>query len=129
MSVFEYSSGYHPAAPVCEIYLGRAGQPATIGPLPALLDTGSDMTIIPTTYLRQIQAKRISRGQARSIWGDTRTVGIYMVSFALHDLQISTLQVLEDHRTDEIVIGRFVLNRFKIMLDGPSAMTEFMEMI
>lgn len=129
MSHYEYSSRYTPAAPVCEIYLGRAGQPTILGPLTALIDTGSDMTIIPAAYLTQLQAKRVSRGRARSIWGDSRVVDIYMVSFALHSLQISTLQVLADDQAEDVVIGRRVLSRFKLVLDGPSAMTEILAML
>jgi len=129
MNEYEYSSAYQPAAPVCDIYLGQPGHKATLGPLQALMDTGSDMTVIPLSYLRQVAAKRISQGQARSMWGDSRQVEIYMVAFALNTLHISTLQVLADDTTDEIVIGRGVLNRLKLVLDGPSAMTHIIEII
>lgn len=126
MSVYEYSSTYSPMAPVCQIYIGRGGDAPTLGPLEALLDTGSDMTIIPSNYLKQVRAKRISRGRARSVWGDTRTVDIYIIALALEELQISALQVLADEQGDEIVLGRPVLNRLKMILDGPAAQIEIM---
>ncbi len=129
MNIYEYSSDYIPAAPTCQIHLGSAGGQPILGPIDALIDTGSDISVVPLAYLRQIKAKRISRGQARTIWGDSRVVDIYIVSFALHELRISTLQVLADDQSNEIVLGRRVINRLKLMLDGPAAQTEILESI
>ena len=129
MNVYEYSSDYVPAAPVCQIYLGPGGGQPTAGPFEALIDTGSDMSVIPTDYLHQIKAKRISRGQARSLWGASRTVDIYIISIALDELKVSAVQVLSDDQGDEIVIGRRILNRLKIILDGPAAQMEILESI
>ena len=129
MSVYEYSSNYYPLAPICQIYLGLGGSQPTLGPLEALMDTGSDMSIIPIDLLKQIGAKRISRGRARSVWGDARSVDIYIIALALEDLQISTLQVLADDQGHEIVIGRPVLNRLKMILDGPAAQIEIVDTI
>ena len=129
MTFHEYSSAYFPVAPVCQIYLGEGGGQPTLGPFEALIDTGSDMTVIPTDYLHQARAKRISRGQARSMWGDSRTVDIYVVSLGLDDLRITTLQVLADDQGNEIVLGRLVLNRLRIILDGPASLTEITDNI
>jgi predicted aspartyl protease len=124
MTTYEYSTVYLPAAPVCQVYLGQAGSEPTSGPFDALLDTGSDITVIPLAYLREVKAKRISRGRARSMWGDARTVDIYLVAFALDQLRFSALQVLAEADGQEIVVGRAVLNRLKILLDGPAALLE-----
>lgn len=74
--------------------------------------------------LRQIRAKRMSRARARSVWGDVKRVDLYLVSFALNGLRFNALRVLADNNGDEIIIGRFVLNRLKVVLDGPAAMVE-----
>ena len=124
MSFYEYSSDYSPAMPVCEIYLGSVGDEPTFGPLEAILDYGADEVVVPTRYLRQIRAKRMSRARARSVWGDVKSVDLYLVSFALNGLRFNALRVLADNNGDEIIIGRFVLNRLKAVLDGPAAMVE-----
>lgn len=124
MSFYEYSSDYSPAMPVCEIYLGPVGDEPTFGPLEAILDYGADEVVALTRYLRQIGAKRMSRGTARSVWGDVRAVDVYLVSFALNGLRLNALRVLADNSGDEIIMGRFVLNRLKVVLDGPAAMAE-----
>ena len=68
MSFYEYSSNYLPACPVCEISLGSVGQQPTLG-LEAVVDTGSDMAIIPIRYLYQVGAKRLGQRRARSVCG------------------------------------------------------------
>lgn len=118
MATYDYNVDYVPAAPVCQIYLGPGGGEATFGPYGALIDSGADISIIPMSYLRRISAPLIGRDRARSVWGDSRSVGVYAVSFKLEGLQIKTLRVLADEQGDEIVIGRTVLNRLKIILDG-----------
>ena len=124
MGFYEYSSDYSPAMPICEIYLGLVGNEPTFGPLEAILDSGADEVVVPTRYLRKIGAKRMSRARARSVWGDTKQVDLYLVSLSLNGLRFNALRVLADNRGDEIIIGRFVLNRLKIILDGPAAMVE-----
>ena len=127
MSFYEYSSDYIPSMPVCEVYLGPSGKEPTLGPLEAILDIGADVTVVPTKYLRQFGAKAMGTGRAHSIWGDSKPVELYAVSFRLDHLRFKALRVLADDTSDEIVLGRFVLNRLKIVLDGPASMLEIVE--
>lgn len=127
MSFHEYSSDYRPSMPVCEVYLGPSGKEPTLGPLEAILDIGADVTVVPTKYLRQFGAKAMGTGRAHSIWGDSKPVELYAISFRLDHLRFNALRVLADDTSDEIVLGRFVLNRLKIVLDGPASMLEIVE--
>lgn len=124
MSFYEYSANYSPAMPVCMVYIGAGGAPPTLGPFTAIIDTGADITVIPLPYLQQVNAKRISRGRARSLWGDLKIVDVYSVALNLDGLKFAALRVLADDAGEEIILGRFVLNRLKVTLDGPSALTE-----
>lgn len=127
MSFYSYSTNYTPAMPVCQVYLGPGGGEPVLGPLEAILDTGADIAVIPRRYLRQVGAKWVSRGRARSLWGDARAVDVYAVALALDGLRVTALRVLADDQGDEIVLGRMVLNRLKIVLDGPAAMVEIVD--
>lgn len=127
MSIHEYSSTYIPAIPVCQIYLGVGGGEPTLGPLQAIIDTGADISVVPIAYLRQLGVRPVSQGTAPSLWGDRRNVRIYAVSLRLDRLHLRALQVLADEQEDEIVLGRTVLNRLQIVLDGPAAITEIVE--
>jgi predicted aspartyl protease len=126
MTVYDYSSVYVPAAPLCSITLGAGGREPSLGPLEALLDTGADICVVPIDYLRQVGAQQIGEGRARTLWGDARSVGVYAVSMQLEGLRLNALRVLADDRNEEIVLGRLVLNRLKIVLDGPAALLEIL---
>ncbi len=126
MAVYDYDVDYAPPAPVCQIYLGPGGDEANYGPYKALIDTGADISILPMDYLRQIGAPQVGRDRARSVWGDARSVGVYAVSFKLEGLHIRALRVLADEQGDEIVLGRTVLNRLRIVLDGWASVTDIL---
>ena len=106
---------------------GPGGGEANFGPYEALIDTGADISIIPIGYLRQIGAPQVGRDRARSVWGDSRSVIVYAVSFKLEGLQIKALRVLADEQGDEIVLGRTVLNRLKIILDGWASVVDIID--
>ena len=102
MSFHEYSSDYYPSMPVCQVYLGPSGKEPTLGPLEAILDIGADVTVVPTKYLRQFGAKAMGTGRAHSIWGDSKPVELYAVSFRLDHLRFKALRVLADDTSDGI---------------------------
>ena len=79
---------------------------------------------MPAEYLLAVEARRISRAKARSLWGDTRNVNVHAVALKIDGLQINALQVVADEQGSEIVLGRQVLNRLKMTLDGPATTTE-----
>ena len=94
MAVYELSTAYSPAAPVCPVYLGAGGVDAAFGPYPALLDTGADFSVIPLPLLQQIGAPSIGHGRARGLWQQSRTVTVYAVSLRVETLQLRALRVL-----------------------------------
>jgi predicted aspartyl protease len=113
--------------PICTLYLGVGGQEPRLGPLDAVIDTGADITVVPLLYLRQLGVKAVSQGTARALWGDRRVVQLYTVSLRLDRLHLRALQVMADVQGDEIILGREVLNRLHLVLDGPAAVTEIVE--
>jgi hypothetical protein len=64
----DYDSDYNPAMPVVEIQLRRSANRPAIH-LQAIVDTGSDATMIPLPYLHQLQARK---GLANIEWHSRR---------------------------------------------------------
>ena len=127
MSHYPYSSEYFPAAPVLEITLGAPGTPPTLGPLEALVDTGADATLIPMKYLRQIGARKVDQATLRSQWGERRPVSLYAVAVEISQRRLAAMWVVGDEIGNEVVLGRNVLNRLRLLLDGPAGMTEVLD--
>jgi predicted aspartyl protease len=127
MSYHPYSNAYFPAAPVMEIRLGAPGAEVTLGPIEALVDTGADATLIPMSHLNQVSAMKVDQANMRSQWGECRSVSIYSVALEVDDHRFSATWVIGDELGNEVVLGRNVLNRLRLLLDGPAAMTEVLK--
>ncbi|MFN8496420.1 MAG: retroviral-like aspartic protease family protein [Anaerolineae bacterium] len=121
--IFRYSQDYDPAAPVVEIRLSSIAEDLQSRPLQALIDTGADGTIVPVAILDNIRAPSTTEMFIRSQWGESRRVLLYLVDVELGDLTVPGVEVVGDELSDEIVLGRDVINRVRVFLDGPKGMT------
>ena len=124
MGFHEYSSAYAPPMLVCRLRLGAGDTEQLLGPFDALLDTGSDVSVVPSHLLEELGSHPTSYGTARSVWGTSRRVTVHIVAVEIDGIQFGAVQVLADEVGNEIIIGRTILNRLTLILDGPASMTE-----
>ena len=115
-----YLDAYYPPMPALEIHLGYPGESLSIGPVAAILDTGADSTLIPQTLLDQLGAPFSDEARLRSHWGEWRTVSLFTVDIGLEAIRLPAIEVIGDEQGQEIIVGRNVLNRLRILLDGPT---------
>jgi hypothetical protein len=121
---------HFPPAPVLEISIGKPGEQAGGSTFLALVDTGADATIIPVEHLAQNRAQKVDQSAAlRSHWGERRLVALYAVAMGIGPYQFPAIQVVGDEVGNEVVLGRNVLNRLRLLLDGPAGVTEILEKI
>ena len=121
-----YLHTYYPAMPAVEIYLGYPDESLGVGPLTAILDTGADSTLIPISLLNQLGAPLSDEARLRSHWGEWRTVSLFTVDIGLETVRLPAVEVVGDEQDQEIIIGRNVLNRLKILFDGPLNQVEIL---
>jgi len=58
---------------------------------------------------------------ARGKWGGRRRVNLFLVDVHIGESVLPHVQVVGDEVGDEIILGRDVLNKLKLLLDGPAA--------
>ena len=121
---FAYGTDYWPPAPIFEIRLGLPCGALQLGPVRALVDTGADTTVAPLALLRQLGARADDYRNLRSPWGELRRVPIYTVDIGIAELRIPAIDVAGVEHMDELILGRNVLNKLLITLDGPKQMLE-----
>lgn len=119
MIEFPFDGTYSPPVPVCQVSFSVARSGQSTGPLSAILDTGADGTLVPQHYLDAIGARRVMEAGLRSQWGERRIVYLYLVTLHIGEIELPGTYVVGDEQSDEIVLGRNVLNHLKIWLDGP----------
>jgi hypothetical protein len=123
---YPYDTTYDPPIPVCDVTLMA---PATdrYAELSAIVDTGADGTIVPIRFLRRIGARRAFEANLRSQWGERRTVFLYLVDLTIGELALPGVYVVGDELGDETVLGRNVLSRLRVLLDGPQAVMTLLD--
>ncbi len=118
MKTFDYSYDYEPRAPVAMVSLLSATTGLQVGPLQAFIDSGADGTIVPQDYLEEIQAPITRERFLRSQWGERRRVLLYSIDVKIGDMLLYACEVVGDNRSDELILGRDVLNQLRVLLDG-----------
>ena len=121
---FPYAAHYQPPFPVLELRLHNEEQSRQTDLLLALIDTGADGTLVPISYLRQMLAPALTTRRLRSHWGEWRSVQLFALDFEIVGRRLVNVFVIGDEQGDEIVLGRNVLNRLRLSLDGVANETE-----
>jgi predicted aspartyl protease len=117
---FPYSARYQPPMPAVEIALGAPEADYSLGPLPAILDTGADITVVPQEYLIRLDAPIVAGEYLRSPWGERQSVKIYEVNLRIQGHALYHVQAASEPGGREVLLGRNVLNSLNLQLDGPN---------
>lgn len=126
MPGISYLDTHYPEIPVLEIYLGYPAEKLSLGPLVAIVDTGADGTLIPQKLLDQIETPMVDTVRIRSHWGEWRRVMVFTVDMGFENLRLPAVDVIGDETGTDIILGRNVLNRLKLLLDGPGHYTQIL---
>ncbi len=121
MMHYSYSARYYPPMPAAEVALGVPGADFSMGPLPTIIDTGADITVVPRQYLMRLEAPVVASGYLRSPWGGRHDVKIYEVNLRIGEHDLYEVEVVGEPGWREILLGRNVLNQLDLRLDGPKA--------
>lgn len=109
----------HVAEPVLDLKLMALGVKSSFHQTEGFIDTGADMTIVPLVVLRRLHLKPVGQGKLISQWGDEHLVSFYLVDVEINDTLLPAIRVAGDESSSEILIGRNVLNKLPLLLDGP----------
>jgi hypothetical protein len=116
---------YHPPFPALTTYLRNGDE--RIGPFLALLDTGADVTFVPVDLLQEIEAMAALKATVRSHFGELQPIQLYIVGFQVENLTLASTYVVGDEIGDAIILGRDVLNKLPLFIDGMQAQTELLD--
>jgi predicted aspartyl protease len=119
-----YSLDFYPPMPMLQVRLGIADTGLSTQELLGIVDTGADSTIVPIALLDEIEASIEGFSTARGPWGDSHPVNLYAVDAIIEGITLPGIIVIGDEEGDEVVLGRNVLNRLKMLLDGLKLQTD-----
>lgn len=119
-----YQPNYRPPFPVLGVVLFN--DVGKLEPLPALLDTGADATIVPIELLHRVNAEEAGWAGLRPFMGQTQRVQKFVIDIQVNGWVLPGIYVVADPMGDEIILGRDVLNKLPLFLDGPEQQTELL---
>ncbi len=122
-----YLDTYDPPMPVLEIQLGYPEETLTLGPLTAIVDTGADGTLVPQSLVDEIGAPFVDDVRIRSHWGEWCNTQMFTVDVGIGELRLAAVEVVGDDQDTEIILGRNILNRLRLLLDGPAGQVEVLD--
>lgn len=120
-NAFPYNKvDYYPAAPVADITI-TATKRITLS---ALVDSGSDTSMMPLTALTAIEAEYLETKRVRGLFGHARNADLYLVDVQLGDYRVPAVRVIGVPSGETAIIGRDILNHLIVVLDGIALITE-----
>lgn len=124
---FPYNRDYSPIAPSLQVTFVSAEKQFSVGPFIALVDTGTDATAVPIAPLEKIMAPIARESMVVPHWGARYAVSLFSVDVKIGEWTFAGIEVIGDTRGNEVILGRDVLNKLRLLLDGPAQTTEILE--
>lgn len=122
-----YSFASYPPIPILPFLLSFPDAKDWHGPITGIVDSGADYTIIPLAALTLIDPPFVGSANVVSQWGDRREVRVYHVDLQIGTIVLPAVEVAGDADSNEVILGRNVLNDLTICLRGPEVVLELLD--
>ena len=120
-----YSHAYYPPMPVLDVSLSCPAEDDWRGSVVAVVDTGADFTVVPLSLLNSLRAPMVRPAVLSSVWQERRPIYIYEVDLRIGQQVLPAVDVAGDPFSNEMLLGRNVLSRLDIRLEGPALRSHF----
>jgi hypothetical protein len=121
---YAYNKQVTPPAPFVHVSI----RPPHEGPagvvVPAQIDPAADLSVIPGRLVEELQLVPLDFVSVLGFGGNSSTLPTFLVELQIRDLGPVTAKVLASHDEPYVLLGRDVLNRFTVVLDGPNLVLE-----
>jgi hypothetical protein len=114
-----YNRQCNPPAPFVHVALRCPQTGKELTDVPAQLDTASDRTTVPWNVVEALALVQIDEALVESYGGEIAAVPVFNVRVVIRQLPPIDLNVFSRKGEPYVLLGRDVLNRYRIVLDGP----------
>ena len=119
-----YNQNHRPPAPFVHVTLRDPDGKVELAELPAQIDPAADRTIIPIEVVEQIGLLPLDDISLVGLGGKITSYRTHLVSLAIRRCEAHMIEVAAYNGEPWILLGRDVLNQFRVVLDGPALALE-----
>lgn len=116
---FAYDQSKEPPAPMLPVLFGAPGSEESVL-VSSLVDTGADCTLVPVEIVRRLRLPLVDRLLVEGLGGAVRRAPVHAALIRFAGSRCLTRVIAFD---TEAIIGRDLLNRVPLLLDGPRLMS------
>ncbi len=114
----KYDKSFDPPAPIAEVVLRKIETSERIRNIPMLLDTGADVSLLPSSALKKLKVSPVPNENFRleGYNSNEKTVEVFQLQVIFLGKRFTGKYCAID---DEIgILGRDILNRVSLLFDG-----------
>jgi predicted aspartyl protease len=119
-----YNRQVNPPAPFVHVTIRTANASKELSEYPAQIDPGADRTVIPWQAVEELGLDEIRRLPIGMVGGQILNMPTFLVQIQIRQLESLALEVLGDKEERFTLLGRDILNNFRLLLDGPQLALE-----
>jgi predicted aspartyl protease len=121
---YNYTRQIDPPAPFLYVNVARSdGAPEGIE-VAAQLDSGADITVLPFSIAKELELAEAGEFPIMGFGGLTESLPVYVARITPRGLTGKELRVIASEGEPYILLGRDLLNSFRVVLDGPALTLE-----
>ena len=95
-----------------------------LDPFFVVTDTAADFSVIPWWIVEELEPNQLGESEALGLGGHILTMPTFLVQIQLRGMPGQVVKVLASAEEPYVLLGRDVLNRFRVTLDGPKLVLE-----
>jgi len=119
-----YNQQVNPPAPFVYVSLRCPETGNIVENLPAQVDSAADRTVIPASLVDPLGMIPADQLLVAGLGGEVFSAPAFFIKLTLHDLSPQEVLVLAHDDEPFVLLGRDVLNRHRLLLDGPGLALE-----
>jgi len=121
---YNYNRQISPPAPFVHVGVRHPQTETGVDDLAAQIDTAADFTVVPSAVINQLQLVQLDQVAIGGFGGHVTLVPTFLVGLVVDGFAPILIKVLGDADEPFVLLGRDVLNHYRILLDGPSLVLE-----
>ncbi len=118
-----YNRQFNPPAPFVHVTIrGHTG--IELADLPAQVDPGADRTVVPNRFIEELQLIQLDEVAVQGLGGQLISLPTFAVQMQIRHLDFLTIKVTAHKSEPYGLLGRDILNQYRLLLDGPQLALE-----